>query len=624
MGCSGTDVKEAEQKSSNLEKFNEGQNKYLRIIIKHSNELNSKEKDPKQEMIITNWKHLEEFNEEPTNDERKIIVLRNEFHVKAYKKKSNFSLNKSFERKNNKEQFMNEYDSDGEMMLKDNEEKNKIINIEEKILSIKLKKENSKKLEQNQKNHAIQDEVKDIAQNKENEIKNNKDYEKKENLFNEKYKKKLNELNKQKEEKMKKNEELEENLKMIQKYIDIYSREKLEIEAEEKAFDSKNKDKISKFQNLKERVKKKEQELAELNRKYFPKVEPILIGLNNIGATCYMNASLQCLSNTKELTEHFLTTYQKAPNKLMSNEYYEVLKNLWNRENNNKPYSPYSFKEVLSKENPLFAGIAANDSKDLINFLTERFHQELNIKNNNNNNTNPNLWSQIDQTNEFLVFNTFLHEFVTNFNSPISKLFYGLCETQSQCQSCKTTKYNFQVYSFLEFPLEQVNKYYFNKGKKPMLTANGKAPDINLEECFEYNRKIDWMVGDNQMYCNICKKNCDSTYVTYLYTGPKYLILHLNRGKGAVYECKVIFPEILNLFDFFTDKHGVTVYELYAVICHLGPSSMSGHFVAYCKNRMDNKWYLYNDSFVTLCDRKDQYTEGMPYILFYKTLTSDD
>ena len=61
---------------------------------------------------------------------------------------------------------------------------------------------------------------------------------------------------------MKKNEELEVKLKMIQNNIDIYSKEKLEIETEEKAFDSKNKDKISKFQNLKERVKNKEQELA--------------------------------------------------------------------------------------------------------------------------------------------------------------------------------------------------------------------------------------------------------------------------------------------------------------------------------------------------------------------------
>ena len=52
----------------------------------------------------------------------------------------------------------------------------------------------------------------------------------------------------------------------------------------------------------------------------------------------------------------------------MSNEYYKVIKNLWNRQNNNKSYSPDSFKNILSQENELFAGIAANDSKDLINF----------------------------------------------------------------------------------------------------------------------------------------------------------------------------------------------------------------------------------------------------------------
>ena len=33
---------------------------------------------------------------------------------------------------------------------------------------------------------------------------------------------------------------------------------------------------------------------------------PILIGLNRIGNTKYMNATLQCLSQTKDLTEYFL------------------------------------------------------------------------------------------------------------------------------------------------------------------------------------------------------------------------------------------------------------------------------------------------------------------------------
>ena len=47
---------------------------------------------------------------------------------------------------------------------------------------------------------------------------------------------------------------------------------------------------------------------------------------------------------------------------------------------------------------------------------------------------------------------------------------------------------------------------------------------------------------------------------------------------------------------------------------------MSGHFVAYIRNHSNYKWYLYNDSTVTECSRKEQYREGMPYILFYKVL----
>ena len=135
-----------------------------------------------------------------------------------------------------------------------------------------------------------------------------------------------------------------------------------------------------------------------------------------------MNATLQCLSNSKKLTEYFLKVYKTASNKIMSNEYYEVLKNLWDRKN--KAYSPYSFKEVLSKENPLFAGIAANDSKDLINFLLERFHQELNVIKPNINNDN--MYNQQDQMNEQTMLQLFLKEFQEKFNSPISNLFYGI------------------------------------------------------------------------------------------------------------------------------------------------------------------------------------------------------
>ena len=230
------------------------------------------------------------------------------------------------------------------------------------------------------------------------------------------------------------------------------------------------------------------------------------------------------------------------------------------------------------------------------------------------------LINQADQLDEQKMLKLFLNEFNIKFHSIISDLFYGVMETKSQCQGCNNIKYNFQVYSFLEFPLEQVNKYYFNKGLRPSHLSTNNNPDVNLYECFNYYGNLEMMTGENQMYCNICKKSCDAFYGTNLYSALNYLIINLNRGKGAVYQCNVIFPEKLNILNFVSFKEGNTYFELYAVICHIGPSSMSGHFVAYCKDKIDKKWYLYNDSLVTPCKRNDEYKKGMPYIFFYQAL----
>ena len=454
----------------------------------------------------------------------------------------------------------------------------------------------------------------------------------------EKSQKENEELNNLKKDNLK----LENEIKDMKNKLNIYNNQAKNLENEKKQITQQKIEISQKENNIKNKehnlniknnqliekenkLKKKEKELIQRETKIKDeesKNKVVLIGLNNIGATCYMNATLQCLSNTRKLTEYFLNNYKTDTNKTMSNEYYRVLKHLWDVNSTNKSYSPNSFKEVLSKENPLFAGIQANDSKDLINFLIERLHLELNFINQNKNNNNDCI-DQLDQTNELSMLKIFIEEFNQKFNSPVSNLFYGILETKSRCQGCNIIKFNFQVYSFLEFPLQQVNQYYFNTGRRPLFTPDGKNPDVDLYECFEYNRKIDLMNGENQMFCNICNKLCDTLYSTTLYSGPNYLIINLNRGKGAVYECKVNFPSQLNILNYVTYRQGITTYELYAVICHLGPSSMSGHFVAYCRNRIDNKWYLYNDAFVTECTKKYQYNDGMPYILFYRALISD-
>ena len=535
-----------------------------------------------------------------------------------------------------------------EEIIKYNQEINNIIennknkrndNEQQKIPNIDKEKEI---LELNE-NIDIKDKAKEISKEKSNKIISKINVINGEQIFikpeKEKSQKENEELNNLKKDNLK----LENEIKDMKNKLNIFNNQAKNLENEKKQITQQKIEISQKENNIKNKehnlniknnqliekenkLKKKEKELIQRETKIKDeesKNKVVLIGLNNIGATCYMNATLQCLSNTRKLTEYFLNNYKTDTNKTMSNEYYRVLKHLWDVNSTNKSYSPNSFKEVLSKENPLFAGIQANDSKDLINFLIERLHLELNFINQNKNNNNDCI-DQLDQTNELSMLKIFIEEFNQKFNSPVSNLFYGILETKSRCQGCNIIKFNFQVYSFLEFPLQQVNQYYFNTGRRPLFTPDGKNPDVDLYECFEYNRKIDLMNGENQMFCNICNKLCDTLYSTTLYSGPNYLIINLNRGRGAVYECKVNFPEQLNIFNFVTFKHGITAYELYAVICHLGPSSDSGHFVAYCRNRIDNKWYLYNDAFVNLCTRPKQYTEGMPYILFYKALKNED
>ena len=112
-----------------------------------------------------------------------------------------------------------------------------------------------------------------------------------------------------------------------------------------------------------------------------------------------MNATLQCLCQIEKLVDNFRTSsrilkviedYNKKREDCLTDSFKYLIENVWpsdkeyydpqyNHKNSNNAYFvPKLFKEKISKMNPLFEGAKANDSKDLVNFIIMRLHEELN------------------------------------------------------------------------------------------------------------------------------------------------------------------------------------------------------------------------------------------------------
>ena len=348
---------------------------------------------------------------------------------------------------------------------------------------------------------------------------------------------------------------------------------------------------------------------------------PSYRGLENVGATCYMNATLQCLANIKPITDYLLNKknyeflYKNGILCNMTLHYSQVLLGLFCNESNNGYYSPKDFKDEIGEYNPLFKGVQANDSKDLIIFLLEILNNELvkihNKKRNiveNRNDNDSELYQKIDASNEKAVLDYFVKEFKKNYCSVIGQYLFGFNKSLFICQSCGGKIFNFNLFNNLIFNLEATSNYY------NLSYNNSTIPIINFDFCFKYMIKEEVF---QSTYCQHCGLTGLSKYRETIYSLPLYLIIILNRGRGNIFNCNVQIPEIFDASNYIEIKSENNNYELVGIVSHFGESGMGGHFIAFCKHSIDGKWRCYNDSIVTEC-QNDYLNKGTPYIVFYK------
>ncbi|OXB53531.1 hypothetical protein ASZ78_016180 [Callipepla squamata] len=150
---------------------------------------------------------------------------------------------------------------------------------------------------------------------------------------------------------------------------------------------------------------------------------------------------------------------------------------------------------------------------------------------------------------------------------------------------------------------------------------------------FSYSRywrdKLDTVVEFPIRYCPNCKKHQQATKKFDLWSLPKILVVHLKRFSYSRYwrdklDTVVEFPiRGLNMSEFVCDPRGSSyVYDLIAVSNHYGAMGV-GHYTAYAKNKVNGKWYYFDDSSVSLAS-EDQIVTKAAYVLFYQRRNSEE
>ena len=229
--------------------------------------------------------------------------------------------------------------------------------------------------------------------------------------------------------------------------------------------------------------------------------------------------------------------------------------------------------------------------------------------------------------NKEMIFNSFINDFRKKNNSIISDLFYAVNCNITECSNCHIILYNYQTYFFIVFPLEQVLKFKNQSNKYIMYdqynnNINVNHNEINIYDCFDFDKSINIMNEDNNIYCHYCKNNCNCMMSTNLVTGPEILIIILNRGKGMQFNININFFENINLCNYIEYKNTGFNYQLIGVITYLGEKSMSGNFIAYCRDPVTKEWNKYNDSKVSKVNnfQAEVINFVMPYFLFYQKI----
>ena len=297
------------------------------------------------------------------------------------------------------------------------------------------------------------------------------------------------------------------------------------------------------------------------------------IGLDNLGNTCFMNSSLQCLRNVYPLTEYLLDLKSNYFRNNLLNEYINLLKQ-FNTKYNYKSISPNSFKYTLEYYYSKYRGYQQHDSGEFLASLLSILNDELKA------------------VDSYITDNYNKREVQDYFNKNktiITQLFLTLT-----CSTINNDVQELEPNYIIDLPIISSDNYYLE----------------TLEDCLDEFQKAKKIKG-----------NFHGTSSNKIYLTSDYIIFNLKRVRKGVHISNLIkYPEILDLKPYSLNLSGKsTKYSLVSFIKHIGDEKF-GHKIAYCKD-YDNNWHIYNDSEHTPLNRFPD-KENLAFLFIYERIGS--
>ncbi|XP_017785154.1 PREDICTED: ubiquitin carboxyl-terminal hydrolase 32 isoform X2 [Nicrophorus vespilloides] len=183
---------------------------------------------------------------------------------------------------------------------------------------------------------------------------------------------------------------------------------------------------------------------------------PGATGLHNLGNTCFMNAALQAVSNTRPLTQYFQRNGQlcelNSSNPLgtkgqVARRYAELCRELW--AGSTRSVAPLKLRWCVTKHAPHLGGGGQHDSQELLAWLLDALHEDLNR-------VAKKQYTELrdsDGRPDTIVADEAWLQHLARDHSIITDLFYGQLKSKVKCEVCGHESVRFDAFNLLSLPL---------------------------------------------------------------------------------------------------------------------------------------------------------------------------